>query len=436
MKTVPSVRLAEPADTETLLPELPDEVRLALTDIAGVAREGLLAMSVATGMAVMQAMFEAEISAACGPNGKHNPDRVATRHGTGSGSVVLGGRRVPVARPRARTTDGHEVPLLSYEHFTADDLLSEVVMQRMLAGLATRRHARTAEPVGEQVDDTARSTSKSAVSRRFVRQTETALAELMARDLSELDIKVLMLDGEHLAERCVVVALAISVDGTKIPVGLWDGSTENKTVVKALLADLVQRGLCFEDGLLVVIDGAKALTAAVREVFGDKALVQRCTLHKRRNVADHLPDKDKQWVDAKLVKAFAHPNPQQGMRNARELAGLLDNSHPGAAASLREGLQEMFTVARLGIDGRLANTLTTSNPIESMISIARTTNRNVTRWRDGQMVLRWTAAGMLNAERSFRRIKGYKQMPQLVTALYQHAHPDAVSHAETAGAAA
>jgi transposase-like protein len=381
-------------------------------------------------------MFDAEITAACGPNGKHDPDRAAVRHGAGEGSVVLGGRRVPVTRPRARTVDGHEVPLAAYRLFAADDLLSRVVMERMLAGVATRRHARTAEPVGEQVSGAQKSTSRSAISRRFVKQTETALAELMARDLTGEDITVLMLDGEHLAERCVVVALAITADGTKKPVGLWEGSTENKTVVAALLADLVARGLRYDDGLLVVLDGAKALSAAVREVFGDKALIQRCTLHKRRNVADHLPDKDKAWVDAKLVKAFVHPDPDQGLRRVKDLAGLLAKSHPGAAASLLEGLDEMFTVARLGIDGRLATTLTTSNPVESMISIARTTNRNVTRWRDGHMVLRWTAAGMLNAERSFRRIKGYKQMPQLVAALYRHTHPDTDQGAQTVGAAA
>jgi putative transposase len=350
--------------------------------------------------------------------------------------VTLGGRRVPVRRPRARTMDGHEVPLETYAHFAADDLLSQVVLERMLAGLATRRHARAAEPVGAAVEDNAKSTSRSAVSRRFVKQTETALAELMSRDLTELDIKVLMVDGEHLADRCVVVALAITADGTKLPVGLWDGSTENKTVVCALLADLVDRGLSAADGLLVVIDGAKALASAVREVFGAAAAVQRCTLHKRRNVADHLPDKEKAWVDAKLVKAFTHPDPEQGLRAAVHLAGLLEKGYPGAAASLREGLEEMFTVARLGIDGRLACTLTTSNPVESMISIARTTNRNVTRWRDGHMVLRWTAAGMLNAERSFRRIKGYKQMPDLVAALHRHAHPGQADNTETVGAVA
>jgi transposase-like protein len=437
VKTVPTVRLVDASDA-VALPDLPEEIQLAMTDIAGAAREGLLAMSVAAGMAVMQAMFEAEMAEACGPKGTHDPNRAAVRHGSGRGSVTLGGRKVAMTRPRARTTDGHEVPLASYTHFAADnDMLTQVVMERMLAGVATRRHARTAEPVSEQATGGAqKSTSKSAVSRRFVKQTETALAELMARDLTGEDIKVLMLDGEHMAERCVVVALSITADGTKKPVGLWDGSTENKTVVRALLADLVDRGLLFDDGVLVVLDGAKALSAAVREVFGDKALIQRCTLHKRRNVADHLPDKEKAWVDAKLVKAFTHPDPEQGLRHAKDLAGLLAKSYPGAAASLREGLDEMFTVARLGIDGRLAKTLTTSNPVESMISIARTTNRNVTRWRDGQMVLRWTAAGMLNAERSFRRIKGYKQMPQLIDALYRHAHPDTDRGTETVGAAA
>ncbi|HEX9498672.1 MAG TPA: IS256 family transposase [Mycobacterium sp.] len=435
MKTVPTVRLADTTDA-VVLPDLPEEIQLAMAGIAGAAREGLLAMSVAAGMAVMAAMFEAEIAGVAGLKGKHDPNRAAVRHGHGRGSVTLGGRRVAVDRPRARTLDGHEVPLTSYAHFAAEDMLTQVVMERMLAGVATRRHVRTAEPVGAQVDREAKSTSRSAISRRFVRQTKTALAELMARDLAGEEIKVLMLDGEHLAERCVVVALAITADGTKKPIGLWDGSTENKTVVRALLADLVDRGLRFDDGLLVVLDGAKALSAAVREVFGDKALIQRCTLHKRRNIADQLPDKDKAWVDAKLVKAFGHPDPEQGLRNAKHLAGQLDKSYPGAAASLREGLQEMFTVTRLGIDGRLAKTLTTSNPVESMISIARATNRNVTRWRDGQMVLRWTAAGMLNAERSFRRIKGHKQMPQLVRALHRHAHPETAKQTDPVGAAA
>jgi putative transposase len=441
VKTVPTLRVVSKADAPAELAglgvaDLPGEVQLALADIASVAREGLLAVSVAAGMAVMQAMFDAEITAACGPKGKHDPARVAVRHGSGHGSVVLGGRRVPVTRPRARTADRHEVSLATYRLFAAEDQLTAVVMERMLAGLATRRHIAAAEPVGSDVVEQATATSRSAVSRRFVAQTKTALAELLARDLSGLDVTVLMIDGEHLAEHCCVVALAITADGTKVPVGLWEGSTENKTVVTHLLADLVGRGLDAEDGLLVVIDGAKALSAAVTAVFGANAAIQRCTVHKRRNVAEHLPEDQRGWVDQKLVRALNNPDAGAGLRDAKALATALERKHPGAAASLREGLPELFTVARLGITGALARTLTTSNPIESMISIARTTNRNVTRWRDGQMVLRWTAAGMLNAQRSFRRVKGYKQMPQLVAALRRHAHPNPTHRPETVSTAA
>jgi putative transposase len=441
METVPTLRVVSKSDAPAQLDELggsdlPAEMRLALTDIAGVAREGLLAVSVAAGMAVMQAMFNAEITAVCGPKGKHDSDRAAVRHGTGRGSVVLGGRRVPVTRPRARTTDGGEVPLGAYRLFAAEDQLTAVVMERMLAGLATRRHLAAGEPVGQAVAAQATATSRSAVSRRFIEATKTALAELLNRDLTGLDITVLMVDGVHLAEHLVVVALAITADGTKVPVGLWEGSTENATVVKALLADLVARGLDATDGMLVVIDGGKALSAAVKAVFGVSAAIQRCTVHKRRNVADHLPEGERGWVDTKLGRIFANPDPAAGLRDAKALATALAGKHPGAAASLREGLEEMFTVTRLGITGTLARTLITSNPVESMISIARTTNRNVTHWRDGQMVLRWTAAGLLNAQRSFRRVRGYKQMPQLVTALHRHAHPNTAHRPETVGAAA
>jgi transposase-like protein len=232
--------------------------------------------------------------------------------------------------------------------FAAEDQLSAVVMERMLAGLATRRHVAAAEPVGAAVQEQATATSRSAVSRRFIAATKTALAELLARDLSPLDIKVLMVDGEHLAEHLVVVALAITADGAKVPVGLWEGSTENATVVKALLADLVARGLDATDGLLVVIDGAKALSAAVRAVFGASAAIQRCTVHKRRNVADHLPEAERGWVDTKLGRMFASLDPAAGLHDAKALAAALARKHPGAAASLREGLEDMFTVTRLG----------------------------------------------------------------------------------------
>lgn len=236
-----------------------------------------------------------------------------------------------VDRPRARSTDGREVTLSTFAAFAGDDLLAEAVMERMLAGLAARRFTAGQEPVGAQVEHDATATSRSAVSRRFVKATETALAELLARGLSDLKVTAMMIDGMHIAEHLMVVALAITADGAKVPVGLYEGDTENTTVVTELLADLVDRGLEATGGLLFVLDGAKALAKGVRKVFGDQALVQRCTLHKRRNVADHLPEKDRELVDAKLVRAFTHPHPELGERAARELAASLDRAHPSAA---------------------------------------------------------------------------------------------------------
>ena len=419
-KNVAAVRLVERDEAADVV-ELPEELRVSLAGIAGVAREGLLAMSASVGLVVMHEMMNAEMTAKVGGH-KHAKlaDRQANWHGDAPGSVVLGGRRVPVERPRGRTLDKAEIELDTYAQFTNDDLLSELVMERMLAGVATRRHVRVNEPVGDELAASARSTSRSSVSRRFKAATQAGLDELMSRDLSELKLAALMLDGVHFAEACCVVALAICTDGTKVPVGLWLGDTENKTIVTKLLADLVDRGLSADGGLLVVIDGAKALAAAVHKVFGATALIQRCTLHKRRNVKDHLPKDQQAWVDRKLAAAFANENTTNGERAARDLARQLEARWPDAAASLREGLEEMFTVRRLGITGRLAATLTNTNCIESMISIARDTTHNVKRWRDGTMIKRWCAAGMLNAERSFRRLRGYKQMPALVAALARH----------------
>jgi putative transposase len=379
MKNVAAVRAVEPEEAAEAAAGagLPDEVHVALSYIAGVAREGLLALSVSTGLAVMAEMMEAEIAAVVGPKHAKLPDRSAVRHTPTPTSVVLGGRKVPMSRPRARTTDGREVQLASFATFASEDLLNQVVMERMLAGVATRRHRAAAEPVGDQIERSATSTSKSAVSRRFVQATAEQVAGLMGRSLAELDVAVLMVDGIIFADHCCVVALAITTDGTKVPVGLWLGDTENKTVVTALLADLVARGLDAEGGLLVVIDGAKALAAGVKKVFGELALVQRCTLHKRKNVTDHLPKEVAPWVDRKLAKAFRHDDPDQGRRDVLALAAHLADRWPDAAGSLREGLDEMFTVRRLGVSDRLARTLSCTNAIESMISICRDTARHV-----------------------------------------------------------
>lgn len=414
-KKVPVVNVAE-VNTANLA-GLPLEATVALADLAGAVKEGLLGMCADVGLMVMAQMMNAEMTARVGPKHAKIPGRQANWHGTTSGPVVLGGRELTVSRPRGRTVDETEIELESWAAFSSKDLLDRLTVERMLAGVATRRHVDVAEPLSGQVEAAAKATGRSAVSRRFKRATEAALAELMARDLSGLDVAVIMIDGLEIAGQCCVVALVITTDGTKVPVGLWLGDTENKTLVTALLADLQARGLSVDGGLLAVLDGAKALAAGVKKVFGDKAQIQRCTLHKRRNVKGYLPKELGSKVDWRLTRAFADADPAKGLDAARRIAGELKADHPDAAASLLEGVEEMFTVRRLGVTGRLATTLTNTNCIESMISVARTTMGNVKSWKDGSMKKRWVAAGMLEAERNFRRVRGCKEMPTLVAAL-------------------
>jgi hypothetical protein len=255
-------------DIEACAPAVPEQVSVALAELAGEVQEGLLALAVGTGLQVLAAMMEADVTAACGPKGRHDAERTATRHGHGAGSVSLGGRRVPVRRPRMRATDGSgELPVASYELFSGTEMLGRMAMERMLAGLSTRRYPVGLEPVGQRTEQAATSTSRSAVSRRFVAATETALAELLAQDLSQLDLVGLMIDGVHFGEHCCVVALGIGIDGTKYPLSLVEGSTENATLVTELIVGLRERGLDVTRPVLVVLDGAKALRRAVLDVF-------------------------------------------------------------------------------------------------------------------------------------------------------------------------
>ena len=411
-------------DTSALA--VPEQVSIAMTEIAADMREGLLALAVGAGLQVMQSLMEADVAAACGPRGKHNPDRVATRHGTERGSVTLGGRRVPVTRPRVRAADGTgELPVPAYEVFNGTELLGKLAMERMLAGVSTRRYPAALEPVGSGVEDQARSTSKSAVSRKFVAMTETALADLLAADLSGLDLVALMIDGVYFAEHLCVVALGIDIDGTKHPLGLVAGSTENTTVVKTLLTGLRDRGLDTTRPILAVLDGAKALAAGVREVF-DQPVIARCQLHKLRNVRDHLPEKLRPGVERRMREAYHADSALAAEAQLEALARELDKTHPGAAGSLREGLAETLTVLRLGVPPTLARTLRSTNAVESMIGICRDHSRNVKRWRDGQMALRWCAAGMVEASKQFRRINGHLHLLTLRAALERHVGAETV----------
>ena len=423
-KKVPVVKFATPQSAAEL-EGLPLSATVAMADVAATMREGLLAFATSAGLVVMHQLLAEELTAIVGPkHAKLGSDRVGNWHGTTTGQVVLGSQKVTVERPRGRYVDGGEVGLATWELFASEDLLRQVVVERMLAGVATRRHVDVTEPVGPVGG---KATSKSAVSRRFKAATEAAMSELLARDLSHLETAVLMVDGLNVADQMVVVALVICADGTKVPAGLMLGDTENAVVVTDLLADLVARGLRYSHGIVAVLDGSKALRKAVAKVFGERALVQRCTLHKRRNIIGYLPVDERDTIDRRLAQAFADPDWAKGLAACKTLARQLEARHPDAAASLREGLEEMFTIARLGVTGRLRRSLTNTNCIESMISIARTTTGRVKHWRDGTMKKRWIAAGMLEAERSFRRIKGHADMPAFVAAVAQATNPDAVT---------
>ena len=397
---------------------LPPRVQEVLGTLVGVAREGLLALSVGVGLGVLAELMEEEVTQVVGPRGRHDPDRVAVRHGHDDGEVTLGGRRLPVEHPRVRAADGSgEIPVGVYQHFASRDVLEQVVLERMLASVSTRRYRGTNEPVGAELTEAERSTSKSAVSRMFIERTRTALGELMARRLDDVRLAVLMLDGIDLKERTHIVALGITTQGVKIPLGLWEGSTENATVATALLADLVERGLDPEQAILFVLDGAKALRKAVRSVFGQAAMVQRCIRHKERNVTDHLAERDRPALKRRLRAAWALDDHAGALDRLTAIAAELDRTHPGAASSLREGLEETITLQALRVTGSLKRTLASTNPIESMIEIVRRAQRNVKRWQSGDMALRWTAAGMSEAQRQFRKIIGYKQLARLVVAI-------------------
>jgi putative transposase len=388
-----------------------------MTEIAERMQEGLLALAVGAGLQVMAALMEADVTALAGPKGRHDEARTAVRHGRERGSVTLGGRRVPLARPRVRAADGSgELPVASYALFTSTEILGKMALEKMLAGLSTRRYPVGLEPVGQRVAETSSATSKSAVSRRFVAMTETALAELLSQDLSGLDLVALMIDGVHFAETCCIVALGIDIEGNKHPLALVEGSTENATLVTDLLVGLRGRGLDVTRPMLVGIDGSKALRKAVVDVL-DHPVIQRCQLHKIRNVKDHLPQRLRSSVGRKMTDAYHADSALEAEAALLTLAKELDRTQPGAAASLREGLHETLTVLRLGVPPTLARTLRSTNAIESMISVCREHAANVKRWRDGQMALRWCAAGMIEAGKQFRRVNGHLHLPTLRAAL-------------------
>jgi transposase-like protein len=323
------------------------------------------------------------------------------------------------------------VALSTYDCFASTELLGRMAMEKMLAKISTRRYAAGLEPVGAAVEAKSRGASRSAVSRRFVAATETALAELMATDLSSLDLVVLMVDGVNFAGHCCVVAVGIDIDGVKHPLGVVEGDTENATLVTDLLVGLRDRGLDVTRPILCVLDGAKALASAIKAVF-DHPVIARCQLHKIRNVKRYLPDKVARVVEKRMRAAYRNPDPLAGQGDLEALAKELEHSHPGAAGSLREGLAETFTVARLRVPPTLARTLRSTNCVESMIEICRDHSANVKHWESGTMALRWCAAGLFEANKQFRRVNGHLHLPALRTALNEHVGVAVTASAYTA----
>jgi putative transposase len=383
-------------------------------DLLVDTRAELMELAVASGLKVLTTMLEEDRTAICGPRYQHQAERQASRTGTVPSEVVLGGRKVAMRRPRVRA-NGAEMPLPTFQLMAGEDPLNRRVVEQMLVGVATRQYARSLEPLPSTM--ATRGVSKSAVSRRFVAKTAAQLDAWRSTALDALDLVALLIDGVHIGEHCIVVALGIDQTGRKHALGLWDGSTENAAVCQSLLADLQSRGLRTDRSLLVLLDGSKALHKAVTQTFGAAALIQRCHVHKLRNILEHLPEGQRAWVRAVVMRAYRQTDVATARRLLQDLARRLEDRYPSAAASVREGLEETLTVLTLGLSDRLRQSLATTNAIESLISRTRHVKRNVKRWRGGQMVLRWTAAAVLEAVKGFRRLKGHKDMPKLVAAL-------------------
>lgn len=380
--------------------------------LMALASEGLLALSLQVGLEVLRQMLDADVEALAGAKGTHNPDRSAYRHGTESTRVVMGGQKVSAQRPRVRSKDGAELPLPTLNLFQNEDPLNRALLSRLLSGVSTRKYART---VDEPIED-ASCVSKSEVSRRFAKAMEERMDELFKRRI-EGSYPILMMDGLALGKMTIVAAMGIDWEGRKRILGLIEGGSENNEVVKALLADLIERGLDPSEPRLYVLDGGKALHKAVKDTFGKKAVIQRCLVHKKRNVLSHLPESEQARVSVALTMAYREFDYAKAKSALELLLKDLSYRYPKAADSLREGLEETLTVHHLRLPGLLRQTLNSTNAMESANSGCMGVIRRVCNFKDGAMTLRYAAAGFLEAERGFRRIKGFRQIPLLQSAL-------------------
>lgn len=385
---------------------------LPLAEMVGWLRKGVSELVRQAGLQLMDLVMQAEVEELVGKRSQRQPERAANRWGSERGYCVVMGQKVPIQRPRVRTTDEQEVRLGSYEMFHRGEPLTETVWEKLMLGLSTRKYGQAVREFTE-----AYGLEKSAVSEHFIEASRTKLKQMMERRLDKTRLCALMIDATPFEGQQMVAALGIAQDGKKMILGIRQGATENATVVGELLGDLIQRGLDFSEPRLYVLDGGKALTAAVKKYAGDAAAIQRCQVHKRRNVLDHLTDEQKPAVAKKLNAAY-------GMEDYVAAKQALDNLHrelmdlnPSAARSLGEGMEETLTVHRLHVPLQLRKTLASTNVIESAFSIVEQVCKNVKRWHDGDQRERWVGSGLLVAEKQFRRIIGHKQIPALLREL-------------------
>lgn len=360
------------------------------------------------GLKIIRAVIEDEVTRRVGPRYQPAGESGCVRWGQQPGYVVFSGQKVAVERPRVRTREGQEVTLDSYARLQHDGRRQRAVHQGIVAGLTSRNYHRAVQSVLEGYG-----IEKSSVSREFVVASAAQLKRLCEKKLGGLDLVAILIDGIHLGQQVLVVALGIETSGKKHVLGLWQGATENTTVVKELLEDLVARGLDPERRYLFVIDGAQALRAAIDRVFGARAEVQRCQIHKRRNVKEHLPKNAQGDYDRRIRNAYAMTEYAAAKAELEKIFRQLERVNPSAARSLEEGLEETLTVHRLGVGWLLRRTLASTNPIESCLSTVERVARHVKRWRAGDQPLRWTATGLLEAQKKFRRVKGYRELELL-----------------------
>jgi len=388
--------------------------QLLLLDLQEAVKGRFASFCTAVGIQALTVMMDQDVEAVAGPKGKHDTNRTAYRHGAQATTIPMGNQRLAMERPRVRSIDTkQELPIPSYEAFALDDQLLKAALNRMLYGMSSRDYGYGIENYSDVAEVSG--ISKSSISRRFIKAGEAEAQKVLIRRFETETIPVLLIDGVVLGDYTAVVSMGITSDGQKLIMGVRIGSTENAQVCRDLLTDLVDRGLNYNDGILAVVDGSKALRRALKDVFGEHVLIQRCQVHKMRNILDYLPKYKREWMKRKLKKAWASETADEAIRKLRSLATSLQHEHPDAAASLREGLEETVTVLRLSIPDLLQKSLLSTNAIESGFSMVAKNIKNVKNWKNGTMVQRWVSAALLDAERRAHRIPGYRSMGVLIS---------------------